>query len=69
MADNRDDLASKGAENQIEGTADQVKGRVRNAIGGLTGNDSQQLKGKAEELKGKVQKSFGEGQSDAAREP
>ena len=67
MAD-RDELASKGAENQIEGTADQVKGRVRNALGGLTGDNSQQLKGKAEELKGKVQKSFGEGQSDAARE-
>ena len=68
MAD-RDDLASKGAENQLEGTGDQVKGRIRNAVGGLTGDNSQQLKGKAEELKGKVQKSFGEGQSDAAREP
>ena len=51
MAD-RDDLASKGAENQIEGTADQVKGRLRNAVGGLTGDNSQQLKGKAEVLKG-----------------
>lgn len=68
MADDRDDLAAKGAENQIEGSADQVKGRVRNALGGLTGDNSQQLKGKAEEVKGKIQKGFGEGQSDAARE-
>ncbi len=67
MAD-RDELASKGAENQIEGTADQVKGRLRNAIGGLTGDNSQQLKGKAEELKGKVQKNFGDAQSDASKD-
>ena len=67
MAD-RDDLARKGAENQVEGTADQVKGRVKNALGGLTGDNSQQVKGKAEELKGKVQKEFGKAESDAAKD-
>ena len=63
MANDRND----GAENQLEGLGDQVKGRVRNVVGGMTGDTSEQLKGKAEELKGKAQRKIGEAQSDAER--
>jgi uncharacterized protein YjbJ (UPF0337 family) len=43
---------------------DQVKGRVRNTVGGVTGDTSEQIKGKAEELKGKAQRKIGEKQVD-----
>jgi uncharacterized protein YjbJ (UPF0337 family) len=59
-----DDLTSKGVKNQGEGLSDQVKGRVRNTVGGITGDSSEQLKGKAEELKGKAQRKIGEKQVD-----
>ena len=43
---------------------DQAKGRLRNAVGGITGDTSEQIKGKAEELKGKAQRKIGEKQVD-----
>jgi len=64
MADNiRDD----GLENQIKGGAKEIGGRIRNAVGGLTGDTSEQLKGKADELKGKGQRKIGETESDIGR--
>lgn len=60
-----DDLTRDGLENQGKGAGDQVKGRVRNVVGGITGDSSEQLKGKAEELKGKAQRKIGEKQVDA----
>ena len=60
-----DDLTRDGLENQGEGLKDQVKGRVRNTVGGITGDSSEQLKGKAEELKGKAQRKIGEKEVDA----
>jgi uncharacterized protein YjbJ (UPF0337 family) len=60
-----DDLTKDGLENQAKGLGDQLKGRVRNAVGGITGDTSEQLKGKAEELKGKFQRKVGEKQVDA----
>lgn len=59
-----DDLNRDGVENQAKGLGDEVKGKVRNAVGGLTGDSSEQLKGKAEELKGKAQRKVGEAESD-----
>jgi uncharacterized protein YjbJ (UPF0337 family) len=63
-----DDLTNKGLKNQAEGLGDQVKGRTRNAVGGITGDTSEQLKGKAEELKGKAKRKIGENQVDADRD-
>jgi uncharacterized protein YjbJ (UPF0337 family) len=60
-----DDLGRDGAENQIKGTLKEGEGRVRNAIGGLTDDTSQQLKGKAQQIKGKAQRKIGEAESDA----
>lgn len=59
------DRGKDGLKNRLEGVADEVKGRVRNAVGGATGNTSEQLKGKAQELKGKGQRKIGEAQDDA----
>jgi uncharacterized protein YjbJ (UPF0337 family) len=42
-----------------EGKGDQVKGRVREAIGKVTGKRSTQLKGKAERAKGKIKEKLG----------
>ena len=42
-----DDLGTDGLENQAKGAAKEVGGKVRNAVGGLTGDTSEQLKGKA----------------------
>ena len=59
-----DDLDRDGAENQVKGFGKEVEGKVRNSIGGLTGDSSEQLKGKAQELKGKGQRKIGEAERD-----
>jgi len=56
------DLNERGLENQVKGTAKEVKGRVRGDLGDATDNTSQHIKGRAEELEGKVQKNFGKGE-------
>jgi uncharacterized protein YjbJ (UPF0337 family) len=43
----------------IEGKVDQVKGRVRVAVGKVTGKRSTQLKGKAQQAKGKIKEKLG----------
>ena len=53
------DLNERGLENQVKGTAKEVKGQVRGDIGDATDNTSQHIKGRAEELEGKIQKNFG----------
>jgi uncharacterized protein YjbJ (UPF0337 family) len=53
------DLATEGLEDELKGTAKKVEGRVRSAVGGATGDTSEQLKGKGQELKGKVQQGVG----------
>jgi uncharacterized protein YjbJ (UPF0337 family) len=60
-----DDLNRDGAENQVKGMAKEVEGKVRNAVGGLTGDTSEQFKGKAQELKGKGQRKIGEAETNA----
>ena len=53
------DLNEKGLINRAK---EEIKGRARNALGGLTGDTSEQLKGKGEELKGKAQQEVGKAQ-------
>jgi uncharacterized protein YjbJ (UPF0337 family) len=60
-----DDLKRKGQENQVKGMGKEIAGKTRNAVGGITGDSSEQLKGKAKELEGKAQRKIGEAQSDA----
>ena len=59
-----DDLNRDGFENQVKGLGKEAEGKIRNSIGGLTGNTSEQLKGKAKELEGKAQRKIGEAESD-----
>ena len=59
------DLNERGLENQVKGTAKEVKGRVRGDLGDATDNTSELIKGRAEELEGKIQKNFGKGERKA----
>lgn len=47
-------------ENRIEGAGREVKGAVKEGIGKLTGDRSQQVEGNLEKNTGKVQRGFGE---------
>jgi uncharacterized protein YjbJ (UPF0337 family) len=59
------DLNEKGLENQVKGTAKEMKGKIRGDIGDATDNTSEHIKGRAEELEGKIQKNFGKGERKA----
>ncbi len=67
MADNERDLTSRGIENSAEGKTKDLKGRLKDAAGGLTGDSSLQAEGKIDRLKGKVQDAVGEAQRDIDR--
>ena len=63
MADSRDEAAANSVEDQAKGLGNELKGKGRNALGGLTGDVSEQFRGKAEELKGKAQQELGKAES------
>lgn len=65
MADR--DLTQRGMENQGEGKLDKMKGKVKDALGGLTGDSSTQAEGKWDQAKGNVKDAFGKGQEDVGR--
>ena len=54
-----DDLTKKGIDHSAEGKVDNVKGKIKDAVGGLTGDSSLQAEGKVDQLKGKVKDAFG----------
>lgn len=60
--DNLDDrsLTEKGADNKLRGTGNDLKGRVKDAAGGLTGDSSMQAEGKWDRVKGKAQDAVGD---------
>jgi uncharacterized protein YjbJ (UPF0337 family) len=62
MDDRNRDLATDGLENSIEGKATDLKGKVKDAIGGLTGDTSLQAEGKVDQAKGKIQDTVGKAQ-------
>jgi uncharacterized protein YjbJ (UPF0337 family) len=68
MADKKD-LATEGDKDRLEGAGNKVGGRIRNAVGGLTGDSSEQVKGKAQEIKGKVQDAAGKAKQRLDPEP
>jgi uncharacterized protein YjbJ (UPF0337 family) len=59
-----DDLSRKGIDNQVKGSAKEAGGKVRHAVGDLTGDRSEQVRGKAKEMEGKAQRKIGEAQED-----
>jgi uncharacterized protein YjbJ (UPF0337 family) len=46
-------------ENEIEGAARDLGGKVQDAVGGLTGDTETQVAGKWNQAAGKAQKTFG----------
>lgn len=54
-----EDLKKKGFKDSASGKADQIKGRVKDAAGGLTGDKDLQAEGKIDQAKGKIKDAFG----------
>jgi uncharacterized protein YjbJ (UPF0337 family) len=52
-------LTDRGVENSAEGKGKDLKGKVKDAWGGLTGDSSLQAEGKVDQAKGKAQDAFG----------
>lgn len=47
-------------KDEVKGVGKQVKGAVKDAVGGLTGNTKLQAEGKLDKAEGKVQQKAGE---------
>lgn len=47
-------------EDQTEGNLKQLKGKAKEALGKLTGNEKTQAEGTADRVKGKVQETVGD---------
>lgn len=58
----REKMRQRGIENSLRGSAKDVKGRIKDAAGGLTGDSELQLEGKFDRAKGKVQDMIGDAQ-------
>ena len=67
MADG--DLTRKGTEHSLEGQGDNLKGKLKDAAGGLTGDSSLQAEGKWDQLKGKAKDALGQTERDLDRNP
>ena len=61
----RDDMDREGMKDQVKGAGKEAEGKIRNSLGGLTGDTSEQIRGKAQELKGKAQRRIGEAEVDS----
>jgi uncharacterized protein YjbJ (UPF0337 family) len=48
-------------EDEIKGKIDRAKGKIKEGVGDMTGDEKLQSEGKAEELGGNVQETFGKG--------
>jgi uncharacterized protein YjbJ (UPF0337 family) len=54
-------------KNRIEGAGREMRGRIKEAVGKLTGDEKLKAEGKAQKAAGKVQNAAG-GAADAARD-
>lgn len=51
-------------KDEVDGVGKQVKGAVKDAVGGLTGNERLQAEGKLDKAEGKIQQKVGEVKDD-----
>ncbi len=51
---------SNSDQDRVEGAGNEVKGRVEQGIGGVTGNREQQTQGGVDEAKGNIQQGLGD---------
>lgn len=65
MAD--ENLTERGARHSLEGTGDKLKGHVKDAVGGLTGDKSTQAEGKWDQVKGKAKDALGDAERSVDR--
>lgn len=61
------DMINDGLEHQVDGKGEDLKGRVKDAAGGLLGDQSLQNEGKMDRLKGKIEETFGKAQEGLGR--
>ncbi|WP_332701146.1 CsbD family protein [Devosia sp.] len=54
-------------KDEVKGVGKQAKGAIKDAVGGLTGNEKLQAEGKFDKAAGKVQQKVGEAK-DAVRD-
>jgi uncharacterized protein YjbJ (UPF0337 family) len=54
-------------KDEVKGAGKQVKGAVKDAVGGLTGNERLQAEGKIDKAAGKIQQEVGKAK-DATRD-
>ena len=52
-------------KDEVEGAGKQAKGAIKDAVGGLTGNEKLQAEGKLDKVEGKVQSKIGEVKDNA----
>ena len=57
--DDKKNWTDKGIEDSVEGKAKDLKGKIKDAAGGLTGDTSLQAEGKIDQVKGKAQDTLG----------
>jgi len=60
IKDAKESLDNHGLKTEVEGTIDEIKGKARSAVAGVTGDTTEQIKGEAEQLKGKAKQLFGQ---------
>jgi uncharacterized protein YjbJ (UPF0337 family) len=53
-------------EDRVKGSAEQIKGKVKEGVGKMTGDTKTETEGKADQVKGKVQNTVG-GMKDAIK--
>ena len=63
----RKNPTAAGIEDSLKGKASEVKGKVEDAAGALTGDVKTQAKGKVDEVKGKAQDAFGQAERAAGK--
>jgi uncharacterized protein YjbJ (UPF0337 family) len=66
VADKRT-TSEKGVDNNLRGKGKELKGRIKDAAGGLTNDSSLQAEGKLDKVKGKIQDKVGDVQRGAGR--
>lgn len=56
----RREMQNDGIENTVEGKGTDLKGRVKDAAGSLTGDSSLEAEGKMDRAEGKIQEKVGD---------
>jgi len=66
----RDDetMEERGTRHSAEGKTDNLKGKIKDAAGGLTGDSSLQARGKLDQAKGKAKDTLGKAERNVGGE-